>query len=364
VLYVSSDGILFAVPFSTKTLQVTGPPIHVFDDVATGTGGAAAFAVARGGLIVLRYGSLTGKRQFVRKTRADGAATPIGPGPGYYRSPRVSPDGHTVAYTLFYGEGPAGPIISPDIWLFDLQSNIPRRLTTDSASANPAWSPDGERIAYTRAVSGQSSDSVMWRPVKTTAPPALLLKDPRMPNQISFGKLHGHIAVSVGDNHGRQRYPLDILLGAADSPGQLTPFAAEAYDEFAARISPDDRLVAYVTGRTGTNEVVVRPVLGNEAEVPVSIGGGGAPVWSRDGHELFYRVPGYLMSAQLSGGAVPAVVRRDTLFRDDFPFSAEDADFDVFPDGKSFVVIQAESLDAAQRLTVLMNWRPGGSNER
>jgi len=352
VMYATADGQLLAVPFSRRSLRTTGPPIPVSDDVSVGVGGAAGFAVAEGGMIAMRSAAGGGVEgmSFARVSRT-GASTRIGPPDGGYRNPRVSPDGRTVAYTRFVGTAPGGPLPNPDIWLFDVQSGIPRRLTTDSVTEAPAWSPNGEHIAAIRR-----DGSVVWLPVRTTASPTVLLTDLKDPREISFGTRGGHFALSVGVGPRSSR---DVLVGAVDAPGQLTPFAAQPYREVGARISPDDRLVAYTTSRTGTDEVVVRPLLGNGAETQVSSGGGGEPVWSRDGRELFYRVPGYLMAARLADGAVPAVISRDTLFQESYRALSDDAGYDVFPDGKSFVMLRGGMSDlAANVVTVLLHWRP------
>jgi TolB protein len=66
--------------------------------------------------------------------------------------PAWSPDGRRVALTFQQQNG------RWDIWTMDPAGRHRRRLTrTDVTEAQPAWSPDGRRIAFTRQVKGHWS---------------------------------------------------------------------------------------------------------------------------------------------------------------------------------------------------------------
>ena len=62
------------------------------------------------------------------------------------RSPVVSPDGATVAFI-------GGKKMREQIWLVDADGTQPRKLAGDEGDlfGAVAWSPNGKRIAYTRA---------------------------------------------------------------------------------------------------------------------------------------------------------------------------------------------------------------------
>src|SRR5262249_24448850 len=66
---------------------------------------------------------------------------------GFERQPAFSPDGNQVAY-VWNGEKQD----SQDIYVQVIGSGLPLRLTTDPApDYYPAWSPDGRQIAFSRA---------------------------------------------------------------------------------------------------------------------------------------------------------------------------------------------------------------------
>jgi hypothetical protein len=352
IVYANADAWLFAVPFSERSLRVTGPPYPVAEGVAMGRGGAAGFAVARNGTLVYRSGSVggaTGLSELVGVTR-DGIERPLATQVGRYGNPRVSPDGRQIAFQIAVG-GRGNSL--PDIWRFDTASKASTRVTADSTSVYPSWSHDGERIAYTR-LGGDSV--VVWQPLYQNAQPVPLLQMKRPTRAFSLARPGAYAAFRVSEPNSNS---YDIWLVHMDSLSSPRPFLAEEYSEHSPEMSPDGRLIAYVTNRTGANEVYVRRVPSGADEVLVSLNGGLEPIWSPDGRELFYRGRGQFMVARLSDGPRLTVTRRDTLFPDVYVRNQIRSNYDVFPDGRTLVVVKPVRVTAnneRSRLVVLMNW--------
>ena len=66
-------------------------------------------------------------------------------------APAWSPDGQQLAFIRRHGEGDVDKLPNRDVFVIDAKAGAqPRRLTTTSAeeSGRLAWSPDGKSLAY------------------------------------------------------------------------------------------------------------------------------------------------------------------------------------------------------------------------
>jgi serine/threonine-protein kinase len=134
----------------------------------------------------------------------------------------------------------------------------------------------------------------------------------------------------------------NVMYRALDGDTAARPVAATSFVEAQARVSPDGRWVAYVTDASGTSQVVVRPFPSPGGVIQVSIAGGSEPVWSRDGHRLFYRDGRHLIAASVTTGPNFVVTGRTELFRDIYMFAqAPHANYDVSLDGTRFLMVKS-----------------------
>ena len=147
----------------------------------------------------------------------------------------------------------------------------------------------------------------------------------------------------------------------------VTPLIAEPMvNEFNPELSPDGHWLAYQSDETGQIEISVRPfpnVL-NGGKWIVSRNGGTRPLWSRDGHELFFMGGG----VQNSGGSPLMSVAVTTtptfqagpprqLLPGPFYSGLASRTYDVSPDGQRFLVIKSPgSGRSTSRLIVIENW--------
>jgi dipeptidyl aminopeptidase/acylaminoacyl peptidase len=78
-------------------------------------------------------------------------AEPLTPGPFDETSPAWSPDGQQIAFIRRHGEGDVDKMPNADVFVIDAApGSTPRRLTTTTANegGRVSWSPDGRWIAY------------------------------------------------------------------------------------------------------------------------------------------------------------------------------------------------------------------------
>ncbi|MFF1614459.1 TolB family protein, partial [Amycolatopsis sp. NPDC058278] len=67
--------------------------------------------------------------------------------------PAISPDGSRIAYVLRTADRDRDTD-TRSLWLVSTESGEARRLTRGPADLEPAWSPDGTRLAFLRAQDG------------------------------------------------------------------------------------------------------------------------------------------------------------------------------------------------------------------
>jgi hypothetical protein len=144
------------------------------------------------------------------------------------------------------------------------------------------------------------------------------------------------------------------------------PFLQTPFNEQYADLSPDGRWLAYVSNQSGRPEVYAQPYPGPGARQQISVDGGTAPAWSRDGRELFY------ITAQSVGGQAaltkmmvvpvqskPAFTAGTPrmLFEGRYGATANVRGYDVAPDGR-FLMVQQKDRPAMRvaDMIIVQNW--------
>ncbi|MGH9887687.1 MAG: TolB family protein, partial [bacterium] len=141
----------------------------------------------------------------------------------------------------------------------------------------------------------------------------------------------------TGDLAGAPRQIFVTQLDGKEAPVRVS---VQGPIDFASRLSPDDKWVAFgSTGPSGV-EVYVQPFPGPGARYRVSLDGGSEPLWSRDGRTLFYRSGPSLWAATISTTPTFNVTGRRKLFDGNFLADGSHAGYDVMPDGKHFLMLQ------------------------
>ncbi len=135
---------LFAIRFSPQTLQVSGSPVAVMDEVRRADDtGAAHYAISSNGSLVYvpASASIWADVQPAivdREGRVQGLNLPA----GHYLGLRASPDGTHIAYGTDDGT-------EATIWTYDIGgATAVRNSTSGSNNRFPAWSSDGKRLTF------------------------------------------------------------------------------------------------------------------------------------------------------------------------------------------------------------------------
>jgi eukaryotic-like serine/threonine-protein kinase len=368
--YVTSGHLVFArnrailaVPFDLQRLEVTGPPVTLVEPVAgkpiDGNGGYRLST--NGTLAFLPEPSLDGRTlMWVERT---GAETPLPIPARAFSSPRVSPDGSRLAFAV----AEAG---RHDIYTYELASGTLGRLTRAGDNRAPIWTRDGQRVTYSSSSFSSSSTStpstrddarqLVWQSVDSSRAPERLVSGgiSLVPGTWSAD---GHVLVYTDGGTGPAGTGIFALPWDGDrKPQQLVDGPGE---ELEPSFSPDGRWLAFTSTETSRYEVYVAAFPDTRSRHQITVEGGRAPKWSRDGRELVYRYGGRMFAVPVdttrgvstgkprmlfdAGGYVLGAARgSDVLGVDD----------DLAPDGRFMMVKPGPEEQAPPGLHVVLNW--------
>ena len=349
-------GRLMAAPFDLNTLRMTGDPIAADFDVmqALGTGnstsdsGAAQMALSDTGVLVYVPGGITPPftttPMWVDRT---GRATPLGLPPKEYFGGRLSPTGRYVAFD----EG----ALRWMVWIHDVRRGTLSPAVTAGASF-PLWRRHGDRLIV--ADSGAESDEMSWIDVADNGSMRNFATGSRgnlVPGDwTADGKML--VAARNGD--------IVVLSLQGDSIVNERPLIATDAKESHPDLSPDGRLLAYVTTASGRPEVLVQSFPGLGGRWQISTAGGTSPCWSPDGRELFYEERGAgssaMMRVQVSATNPPAFGAAGRLFDiSEYAHMDPVRSFDISADGRKFLLVRQDDPRHAPlppRIHLVLNW--------
>lgn len=349
-LLFARDNAVFAWKFDTGRLTVVGEPVPLVEDVRYATENNQLVLSAGGNQIAYLLWSL--KRRLVWVDRKGREVGSVG-GIRSYEDVRISPDGRRVAASV--RDAAHGQNL--DVWVFDVGRGTGTRVTAERTDEfNPAWFPDGSRLAY---VSDREGFYNLYARSASGGPATVLAQDQHdkiLPSISPDGK---SLLSLVLDKGGSFRSLLTLSSSAAGAGEPLS--TVSQFYEGDPELSPDGRSSAFVSNESGAPEVYVQPLQDGGPKVQVSVGGGTTPIWRRDGREIFYiATDGKLMSVSLQwDGRVLAPDEPQPLFPLNTFATGPDPTqrpYDVSPDGERFLVIRRIPDAEPDNAVVVMNW--------
>lgn len=325
---------LWAVPYKGGT---AGSPTTVAERVdGGGAGGDARFDVSTNGS--LAYSAMDRRKRslvtvdFLGRhgaTRADERA---------YFEVELSPDNQRVltvdsggAEVKDLSRGTSTPLV-PELTRGAREALV---WAPDSARAVFASNHEGNWDIYSKAATGIGAiEPVLRRPLDqfplSVAPDGALL----------FAETHGQTGAD---------------LWILPKGGEPMPWLVTSSEEGPARFSPNGQLVAYESNASGRSEVYVQSRASGGGRVPLSVAGGTHPAWSPSGDRVYFRQNNAMMVATIDARSGLSAGPAQQLFEGGWALSGS-LDFEVRPDGKSFLMILNGPEAIPTRIDLVLNW--------
>ncbi|HEX6162006.1 MAG TPA: hypothetical protein VFZ31_01485, partial [Vicinamibacterales bacterium] len=344
-LVYARAGALYAVRFDATRLVAIGAPVKVVDGVITHpNSGAAQFAIAQTGTLVYAAGDSTIAERPLMWVDRNGAARPVADRQASFWWPRISPDGRRIAVDI--------DAAYSKIWVVDVERGTMTRASQLAGNHERAeWMADGTHITFGADPAGSGKYRLFSDRVDGTGSATLLFDSDVSSTPLDWspdGKwlLYRQTAAATGHD----------LWIYSPADGTSTPFLQTPADESLAVFSPDGRWIAYASDESGRTEVYVRPFPGRGTRTPISVDGGTAPLWSRDGRELFFARGDTLFVVPVTPGAAFKSGAARRLFSGPYGFDDVYLNYDIAPDGQHFVMPRSRVDAAPRQLELVLNW--------
>ena len=347
---------IWARPVDAASLTPTGDEYLLTPDAGT---------LSLGGddsLLYMEVESIEGSNELVWIDRSGRVLGGIAAPMAGLAEPALSPDGRRLAATAWI-EG------NRDVWIIDLERGSSSRLTfEDSHESVPMWDADTDRIIYSE-LRGMSS-TIVTRAADGSGDRQELVQG------AGYGMWGGLAAYSPDGRHllfavdeGGPKYLRLSEVGENGALSDPEPFFSSSPEPsiLDARISPNGRLLAYMSTDSGQPEVFLTRFPEGTGRWQVSNGGGSQPRWAAGSGELFFiggsgPTSRMLTSVDLGTGPEIAIGVPEQLFSlsDNFNNSLKSEEgFDVAADGNRFVMVRSSSSGPASspRMILVQNWR-------
>jgi hypothetical protein len=337
LIYVKPDGTMWAAPFDEKHTRVTGDSRRIATNVAITGDGVAQFDVSKNGNVAYMT---EGPRSLVLVNREGRLREATRERKGF-SSPRFSPDGKRISVDFTDSLG-------RDVWLVPRESGAMSRATFEGDAHDAVWTPDGQFLTFTsfrRGVLGV----YRARPGVRATLDSLFTAAPLVYSG-EWLKDGSGLITTASDL--APRSGLDVAFIGNAGRGPIVPVVVDDNRARSAVVSPNGKWLAYVSDRSGRDEIYVRSRVRNGVTARISEKGGTEPVWSPIGVELYYKetATGFLVTSELRADSVIRGGMLSYLFsvRDMVPGTSH-ANYDVDPDGWTLVMVR-RSLDSRVRI--------------
>jgi len=268
---------LFAQRFDAGSGKVRGNAIPLRESLWNTNYAASVSLAASHGVIAFReFRPAPSKLAWFDLNGHEEATLPFPPRL-YLGDMQFSPDGRQLVFARDF------EFESLELWIGDVATGAETRFASGGINASPKWSPDGGRIAYMHSISGPQT--MMIGSVHGNEPARAYLE-----HEISFKQVDCWTPDGKRLVYERQdpatRWDLWVLDIDAGTTRRLL---VGPFNEQQAVVSPDGRLLAYISDETGRPELYVQPFETPGRRIQATTAGVLRAEWSSGGR-LFYQL--------------------------------------------------------------------------
>jgi hypothetical protein len=264
-----------------------------------------------------------------------------------------------ILYIVSPGEGS-----QLELHLYDIVRGTNNRLLLEDYIWGFAWHPDSQRLAV--SMRGPERCGLYLVDLNGRIRPLVSVPESTRVLQGSWspcGRQYIYTAQSGGAH--------DLWVLTLDNEPSSRMFIDIAATEFSPAFSPNGQWLAYTSDKSGRKEVYTQRYPSGEG-VPVSVKGGGGPLWHPDGQTLFFfglhedvhhltsvSVPeseeGLNLGTPIS--VLPMRVASPTGIIESYSTGGNmGVEYDIFPDGKHFLMVRGPDIKSAREIVVVQNW--------
>jgi eukaryotic-like serine/threonine-protein kinase len=345
IVYGRANSLL-AAPFDLERLAVTGPSVPVVENAFTVIdSGVAAFSVASDGTLAYLPAEAPARRTLTWVDRS-GKAEPLPAAPQAYDFPALSPDGRRVAVQISEGA-------RNHIFVYELGTDLLRRITQEGSESRPLWSPDGKRLTY--AARRNEERHLFWQPLDGSAAPQSLVVSR---NDVWPGAwTPDGAALAFVESPPTEISDIKLVRPGGATPS-IEPLVAGPAEDLWPSLSPNGQWIVFASMDRGEYQVYLRPFAGG-APIQISTDGGRQARWARDGREVFYRMRDRMMRVPIQTSPEFVVGKPEVLFTGVYHGSVSGpASYDVSPDGQRFLMVKPGDRERSPWVIhVVVDWR-------
>jgi len=347
-LFYVKDGILMGQPFDLSGLRFSGKPIPIAESIEYYNPRNVGYFSVSQHVLVYRQSSIQ-NRELVWLDPTGKELERWGE-PAPYSGGNFSP-GSRMA--VLFRDNPDGH--GNSLWLADTERKTITRLTPDSAlDQRGVVSADGKSV-LTSATTGYQS-MLTQRSLISSGKEEKLAELENYTFAESQSRDGRYALFSVQD----AKTGFDVYFMDLSGDRKLVPVLNSPYNEVNAKLSPDNKWLAYVSNENGQSELYVTPFPGGGSKWQVSSGGvaendnnTSVVDWSPDGKSLHYRYGSKVYTVEVSNdGSKPefsAPKERMNI--------SQDLDLlSILADGKRILATRPVGQRSAAPQSLVLNW--------